>query len=202
MIDWLSPVYEILKDALAWLGKRFKKPDPIETLENRKKWRSEFESHFTGKKRGIIYSEAIIRDLSRINDYPEVAERSRGISPWFKVGVKGLYHRGIEVIIGIHSLVELENQAGWRFARRDEDGDVNAFLVGRIPFDAIATVDWQGDNHYPGPHIYCRFNKNKGPYEELLYFISQGTTEFQYLEKVAKYRDVVKMSQRPWFRRF
>jgi hypothetical protein len=44
--------------------------------------------------------EAIIRELRRKDTYPDIDDSLRGISPWFKLELKGTYHRGIEVPLG------------------------------------------------------------------------------------------------------
>jgi len=200
MLDSLGTLYELLKDVLAFILKRLKKPDPVDILEKRKKWRSEFETYFYGKKAGLIYGEAIVRDLSRMDEYPDSVDSKAGLSPWFKVEVKDLYHRGVEVILRIDSLVRVEKPNGWRFGRYDESGAINAFLVGKIPFDVIRAVEWKGDNHYRCPHIYCDFNKkHKQPYEDLVYYEAQGGLEHRYFEEIARFSDVTKISKR--FRR-
>jgi hypothetical protein len=49
--------------------------------------------------------DAIIRELRRKDSYPAIDESLRSISPWFKVELKGTYHRGIEVITSVESVV-------------------------------------------------------------------------------------------------
>jgi len=93
--DMLSTIYEILKDILTFVFKRFKKPDPVVLLKQRQEWRSEFEKHLHKESAELIYDEAIVRDISRMDNYPDVIDKKKGISSWFKVEVKGLYHRGI-----------------------------------------------------------------------------------------------------------
>ncbi len=189
----LGTVYEILKDILTFVFRRFKKTDPVVLLEQRQKWRSEFQEHLKERKGDLIYGEAIIRDISRIDGYPEISEKRNEISPWFRVEVKGLYHRGIEVIIGIHSLVYIEHTDKWKYSQ-DVNGNnntLNAFLVGQISFDVIRSVEWRGDEYYPIPHIYCKFTK-KQPYENLVYYELQGSDEHRYFQETVNLDDVIK----------
>lgn len=109
------------------------------------------------------WPEAIVRDLARMDDYPELDESPWGISAWFKVEVKGLYHRGLEVILKLAD-VELSRTEA---READSKGTETVAIVGRIPFDAIVVVDWGGDEYYSTPHIYCWFDQSDGPYESI-----------------------------------
>jgi len=197
IFDMLGTIYEILKDILTFVFKRFKKPDPAVLLKQRQEWRSEFEKHLQKNKTELIYGEAIIRDISRMDNYPDVVDYKKGISSWFKVEVKGLYHRGVEVILRIDGLVYVENIRKWRYSINNEHNTVRAFLVGQIPFDVIRGVEWNGDEYYHYPHIYCEFNKKeKQPYEKLVYYVLYGLDENRYFMEIAKLDDVVKSSKR------
>jgi hypothetical protein len=44
------------------------------------------------------------------------------------------------------------------------------FVVGRIPFDAIVSIDWNGDEYYPMPHFYCWVEQADGPYEAIVLY--------------------------------
>lgn len=193
----IGTIYGILKDLLSFVFKRFKKTDPTVLLKQRQEWRSEFEKHLQKKKAELIYGEAIIRDISRMDNYPKVIDDKKGISSWFGVEVKDLYHRGIEVILRIDGLVYIENLRQWRYSTDEENNIVNAYLVGQIPFDVIRGVEWNGDEYYRCPHIFCEFNKKeKQPYENLVYYVLQGLDEHRYFTEIAKLDDVVKWNKR------
>ncbi|MEN6511596.1 MAG: hypothetical protein ABFD00_07160 [Chloroherpetonaceae bacterium] len=198
MINLLSLLYDLLKDILRFILKRFKKPNPTELLKQRQILRSEFERHLNKNKTELIFGEAIIRDVSRIDIYPNYNDGKKSISPWFKVEVKGLYHRGLEVIIGIDSIFYNENLCQWCYATNDENDNINAFLVGQIPFDVIRGVEWNGDEYYRCPHIYCEFiKKNKQPYENLIYYELQGSGEYRYFIKIVELNDIIKNHKHP-----
>lgn len=109
---------------------------------------------------GII---AIIRDLARKDSYPE--------SGYSKVEIKGLYHKGLEVFIyGSKQVVFDKKKKEWRSARKKEKNTILALRVGRILFDNIIEIDWDGDEYYPYPHIYCNFKGNDCPYEKILFY--------------------------------
>ncbi len=200
MIDILGPFYEILKDVLSFIIKRFQKPDPAVLLKQRQEWRLEFERHLQKESNTLIYGEAIIRDISRMDNYPDIDDCKKGISSWFKVEVKGLYHRGFEVILRIDGLIYIENLRQWHYSTNGENGIVNAYLVGQIPFDVIRGIDWNGDEYYRFPHIYCEFNrKKKQPYENLVYYALQGSDEHRYFLEITKLDNVANRKKR--FRR-
>ena len=164
----------------------------VELLKDRQKWKEEFEANLNRRKGNRTYGDAIIRDVARMDVYPEHDEDdSEGISSWFKVEIKGLYHRGVEVILRVISIKYDEEKSRWRFCKYDEQDAVNGILVGRIPFDGIRNVEWSGDQYYYNPHIYCNFSqKNNQPYEELLFYKAEGTGEHEYYVEVAKYDEV------------
>ena len=103
MLEWFIKIPSFL-NSLFSLWKRIKniceKDDPVETLEYREKLKREFENKLPPKpNRGGDHCrcEAIIRDITRMDEYPDIDPKSKGISPWFKVEVKGLYHKGLEI---------------------------------------------------------------------------------------------------------
>jgi hypothetical protein len=195
----LSPLYALLKDGISWISRRFEKPDPVELLKKRQERRKEFEAYFKREEfeNAYIYGSAIIREVSRMDAYPEGDEREKGISPWFKVEVKGLYHRGVEVFLRIVTLKYEEEYSGWRYAHHREEGAFNAFLVGRIPFDRIKYINWDGDEYYYFPHIYCDFlGRSKEPYEALLYFEKGEVEEKTYFMEIIDSKSVERLSKK------
>ena len=48
-----------------------------------------------------------------------------------------------------------------------EQGDLKVALLGSVPYEYIDNVDWEGDEFYQYPHIYCFFNYKGEPYEHL-----------------------------------
>ncbi|MEW6415763.1 MAG: hypothetical protein AB1482_10970 [Pseudomonadota bacterium] len=202
-LGFLGPLYSLLKDLGAFVLRRIRKPDPVAVLEQRKKWRSKFEAHLRKRDASGTRGDAIIRDVCRMDQYPNLEEKSRGISPWFKVEMKGLYHRGVEVFLRVESLVFVDDREAWRFGKYDEQGAINALLVARIPFDAVRAVEWAGDEYYPFPHIYCEFSRKRGqPYEELVFYAAHDGTDGSYFMEIAKLDEVQKVSRRLGIKRW
>ena len=202
-LGFVGPLVSIAKEIGGYFIRRFRKPDPVAILQNRAKWRAEFESHLSARDASGTRGDSIIRDVKRMDRYPEVDKNTRGTSPWFRVETKGLYHRGVEVFLRVESLVPVDDRNKWRFGKYDEPGAVNALLVGRIPFDVIRSVDWEGDEFYPFPHIYCDFTRRKSPpYEELVFYATHEGRDGPYFMELAKLEEVRKLSKQLGFKRW
>ncbi len=141
--------------------------------------RDEIQSRLPARTKWGNRGEAIIRDVHRVDQYPDIDDRRRGISSWFKVELKDEYHRGLEVFLSINYVRLDEKKRTWEIVYRAEERDLKGFIVGRIPLDWIASVDWEGDEFYGVPHIYCRFiGKRRQPYEETLVYYKDGRSDF------------------------
>lgn len=141
-------------------------------------------------------SDVIIRDVKRIDSsYPE-AKESKKISSWFRVGLLDTYHRGILVGLCVSRLTKTPE--GVRHLKQDEDEYFSALLVGKIPYYSIEKVNWEGDEYYNYPHIFCYFeHKNKEPYEELIYCVERtNNIEKKYYDEIAKHKDVIKLNKK------
>lgn len=150
------------------LWRQVKRPDPVELIQRRQKIKADVEAHLRWIDNSSRYGEAIIRDVRRVDQYPKVDEQSRGISAWYRTAVLGTYHRGIQIGLGFCSLKRV-GENSWHLTRNYAGRDFNAILVGRIPYDRIVVIDWEGDEYYGSPHLYCHFlGWRPSPCEELV----------------------------------
>ena len=198
MIEWLSIGYSALKDLLKFVQSKQKGLSPEEIVRRRQKWKDEIKEKFQWIDDKVGYGEIIIRDVKRNDLYPEIEEKKKDISSWFRVGYLGTYHRGIEVGLGIEELIYEEKYKAWRFAdyKNKEEGDLNAYIVGLIPFECITNIDWNGDEYYSCPHIYCNFlSRKKEPYEEIVFCEKRWSDKLVYYHEIAKYEQVVKFTK-------
>lgn len=157
-------------------------------LKHREELRNEFANKLPRKDKYDVHCDAIIRDIKRMDSYPDIDAAEEGISPWFKVEVKGLYHKGIEVNIGAPEYIKRDKNGNWQFTdHKETEEKVLAYPVGRIPFDLIEHVDWDGDEYYRFPHMYCRF-KDGQPYESIPFFVKHGDSEYWYQSEVEGFR--------------
>lgn len=193
-----SLLYSICKDALASLRGRKRRLTQAEVLALRAKWKAEIEERLWKRQKDGLSDDIIIRDVRRMDDYPDVRP-GRGISPWFKAGLMGTYHRGILVGLQWYGMKQ-EADGAWRRVdyKKDEKADLNAILIGRVRYENIETIDWDGDHFYSEPHIYCHFvESRRQPYEELVYCerCTLGSGR-EYFRELALYHAVRKLSRK------
>lgn len=194
-----SAVYNVTKDFLRWALKKMEKEDPAQVVQLRQKWKEEIQNNLRWIDDIVGYGEAIIRDVKRADSYPDVEDKGKGISPWFRTGLLGVYHRGLQVGLRIEGLKWEEPAGGWRYCdfKSNEQPDLNAYLVGRIPFERIVSIDWEGDEYYGFPHIYCRFaNKRKEPYEQIVFCEKRRLDHIVYYSEVTPYEAVRDLSKK------
>jgi len=158
---------------------------------HREKLRKECDKELLKIRSQNLRRDSIIRDVDRVDGYPNIDDDETGISPWFKVGILETYTKGVRVGLQVVGLKECE--AGYRFVdyKTKEESDLRAYLVGEIPFDSIVTVNWEGDEYYYFPHIYCHFNIDGEPYEKLMYCekVDMGNG-IDYYKEISDYNSV------------
>lgn len=196
----LSPAIGIAKDVIAVLWRRLKRPDPIQLIERRQKLKTEVETHLRWIDNSASYGEVIIRDVKRADQYPDVDDKSRGVSAWYKAELLGTYHRGLQIGLDFCSLKRCPDEASWYLTRDYTGRDVKAILVGRIPYDRIAVIDWEGDEYYGSPHIYCLFSGwRPSPCEELMLceeHISDYPQPHSWYSEIVAYAQARKLTKR------
>lgn len=176
-LEWLtgSLVYSFAKDLVGGVVRKFKPMPPQKKIEQRQKWKPKFEEHIRDYFIKKLRSDVIIRDVKRVDQYPNTKENEKGISSWFRLGLVGTYHRGILVAFQWSKLVEVGN-GEFRFldydndSKKTKDDALKVLQIGMIPFEHIEAVDFEGDEYYSYPHIYCNFANKGEPYERIAYF--------------------------------
>jgi len=133
-----------------------------------------------------------MRDVGRVDKYPSV-DSEKGISPWFRVGLVDTYHRGIQVVLSWETLCWDEATKQWKYTdhKANQTPDITAALVGQIRYENIASVNWDGDEYYGFPHIYCHFVEKKGqPYERVVFCERVETERGEFYRELADFDDV------------
>jgi hypothetical protein len=140
-------------------------------LRHKEKLRKEITNHLHEINHNNLRRKVIIRDVDRDDLYPEVDKAETGISPWFSVEMAQTYHRGVQVFLEVKNLAK-NDDGSYRFANDSEISPIKAFLVGEIPYVNIDMINWEGDEYYISPQIYCHFSgENEEPYERLIYCV-------------------------------
>jgi hypothetical protein len=168
-------------------------------LELQQRWRPRFEKRVAKQLRDKLPEDIIIRDFKRIDRYPDAEEGPRGISPpWFSAGLVGTYDTGILLALGWSRLIKETVTEKWRYIDywAGETGDLKAILIGRVAYENIEAVDWEGDDYYRVPHIYCHFDRqHHGPYDQLAFCEERVMQEGpKHYAEIASYDDVRHLS--------
>ena len=193
LLSLVSPVVNLVK----FLMSLIRRPDKAEVARLRTKWKLEFEQNLSWIDDTVGYGEVTIRDLKRMDSYPEVDANAKGVSPWFRVGLLGTYHRGIEVGLSVASVKYDKSTEAWLLTRDYLNRTLNAYVVGRIPYDRISSVDWTGDEYYYHPNIFCHFKgwRNE-PYEEILICEKREGSGRPFYTKLTTLREAAKLQKR------
>ncbi|EHH1227697.1 hypothetical protein M2G59_06770 [Vibrio vulnificus] len=141
----------------------------VEKIKHQEEFRKKLGDYIQNINNEGLRRRVIVRDIDRIESYPEVNE-DEGISPWFKVELAQLYHKGVQVFLraGAISLCE-DGTYRFRDHSKGEKGDERVFLIGEIPFSNIVTINFDGDEYDYFPHVFCHFSEPSGePYERLI----------------------------------
>ena len=151
-----------------------------------------------GKSRSKISTDVIIRDVKRVDSYPDGNDK-KNVSSWFKAGLVSTYHRGIQVRVFIGKLTKDSESGLWRYTnyKLGEAGELKVSLIGFIPYENIETVDWDGNEYHSIPHIYCHFTeKSAMPYEKVAFCEEKYLDDFPYYTEVADFNSVHKFSKK------
>ena len=112
----------------------------------------------------------ILRDFES-NQYPDSNEPDQfNQYTWFSAEINSLYHNGMEFVIGITEIAILPNEQ-WDFINNDNSNlkNVKVLKIGQINFSDIVDYDIEGDEYYHQPHIFCKFNYEGTPFENIYY---------------------------------
>jgi hypothetical protein len=124
----------------------------------------------------FISSKVIIRSVADTM-YPNLCSDSDTIDGWFKVMIYNVYHNGIELWLdaGIGQKALMDKDGYWelledRYDSRTKKSEyyvLDTKMIAQIPFTNIVDFDADGDEYHSEPHIYCKFEHNGMPYENI-----------------------------------
>lgn len=135
-------------------------------------------------------NEVIIRSIYD-ESYPDSNETGE-YSTWFKSSLHDVYSNGIQIYVApwIYETIIINSNGQWllksEFEKIQYEGEIlelKVNIIGRIPFYNILDIE-DGDNIFSCPHLFCRFNGNKGPFSEICYeYVDFNTYERILFEK-------------------
>lgn len=169
---WIVALFGVVGIAINWpLGSKVRSPralTPTQKLAAREKWRPIFEAYFLERAKNNYRGDVIVHDVDRVDDYPDTSDEEEGISSWFRVGLMDTYHRGI--LLGLQWTNIVEEQGKWVEVEGEKpEGHITVMLLGEVPYESIEQVNFDGDQYYNKPHIFCHFEFNGEPYERMFY---------------------------------
>jgi len=121
----------------------------------------------------FIYDAAIIHSTDE-EAYPEEEKNEYGFSRWFKCWFYDITHEGVEFLpkpyLGTKVAVNTDNRM-WRELEDSEsplDNEIalDVDYIGLIPYYNIVHINNDGDDYFPIPHMYCRFEFQGLPYSK------------------------------------
>lgn len=199
---WLSAALLIFigleifrRDEVHFIKREGIKLTPSELVKHNEKYRKIFSEHISDYRSKNYRKDVIIRHVNRSDEYPNTADKGKGISSWFRAGLVDTYHNGILVALQFYELIETPEGYRFRDYKKEEKGDIGVYLIGKIPYEFIEEVNFDGDEYYNYTHIFCHY-KNKGqPYEELV-FCEEVKMDYGHVfyKEIAKYEHVKKVS--------
>jgi len=167
----VSPSLRLLDRADAkWRGRRGML-SPKDILTAQTKWRPTFEDKIADNQRKKLSCDVIVRDVNRLGEYIDQKKHERGISAWFRCGLVGTYHGGIKLLLGHYTLTK-SMTGQWRFTDHGhgETGEIDVALIGYVPYEQLEHVDWDGDEYYGLPVLFCYFDTDRRePYKRLAF---------------------------------
>ncbi|MCR8560301.1 restriction endonuclease [Mucilaginibacter sp. BJC16-A38] len=139
----------------------------------------------------FISEDVYIRSVDD-RTYPNMPERQNAkISPWFRSFFHDTYHNGIELHLSaaIGADIIMNKDGYWEPIRSSDDERLKSPLyrvvpvkcIGRIPYSGIAAFITDGDEMTSCPHLFCLFDHDGMPYEEI-YYKFQGNKNNGFIE--------------------
>ena len=169
---------------------------PQKTLTLRAKWRPLFTEWLQLHNYKKLRTDVIIRDIKRMDSYSKTSE-TKGSSAWFRSGVIDTYEKGIMLGLGTYELVYDEQKDVYYYPPNGKRGNTRLTFTGFVPFKNIESVDWDGDQYYSYPHIYCYFDgKDKLPYERLSFCERRTLDEHTYFREIVPLAEVRRETKR------
>jgi hypothetical protein len=171
-----------------WRGRK-RRLTPQEILALRAKWKPQFSEWLLTHNHKKLRTDVIVRDLKRMDNYPDTAE-GKGISAWFRSAVIDTYEKGIMLGLGFgtYELMHDEATDTYYFPAKGQRGNTKLMFTGFVPFENIESVDWDGDQYYSYPHIYCYFDmKGKQPYERLAFCERRTLDQHVYYTEIVSF---------------
>lgn len=116
------------------------------------------------------HTEVLIRSIYD-KAYPENTFSDYDFTGYYKAEVYDFYHNGLMVRAYPYIKKIKYREDSLENSEESEIIEVDAEILGCIPFENIIEYDVDGDEYYNYPHLFCDFVNVGDPYEKLVYII-------------------------------
>lgn len=118
------------------------------------------------------HSEVIIRSIYD-KAYPEENTLlNNDGTGYYKAEVYDFYHNGL--LVRAYPYAQKIIICDEEYDGNIQEKEVSVEILGCIPFENIIEYDFDGDEYYPFPHLFCDFVNPTDPYEKIRYIDSDG----------------------------
>ena len=143
-----------------------RRPDAVKIVRYRQQMRDTMRAHLPKPTPGHS-PEVVVIQLAKAGKYPEIASKLFDLTPpdWMKLEVTGIADDALEVGLQIVAVRIKDGKARPADRAAGQDGRT-VLIMGRIPYEKIAAIDWVPDPAYGAPRLYCYF-RWRWPYKAI-----------------------------------
>lgn len=118
------------------------------------------------------HTEVLIRSIYD-KSYPQNTLLDYDFTGYYKAEVYNFYHNGL--MVRAHPFVKKIKYKENSLENPEEIDiiEIDAEILGCIPYENIIEYDVDGDEYYNYPHLFCDFVHTSDPYEKLVYIIDE-----------------------------
>ncbi|SDE84811.1 hypothetical protein SAMN05216464_11037 [Mucilaginibacter pineti] len=101
--------------------------------------------------------------------YPQHVYNTYEEPQWFGAEISRLSHNGLGFVTGIVNIYLFRDGQWTSEMPLEEAMTIKTARIEVVAFEDIVQYDLNGDEHYPCPHFYCKFNHSGRPFVETYY---------------------------------
>ena len=92
-------LFDFCKSAYALARGRRAALSNVQIVECRAKWKRVFDQRLALCQRDNLGRDVTVRDIKRLDEYPNIKDDEKGISPWFRAGLVGTNERSVLLLL-------------------------------------------------------------------------------------------------------
>lgn len=169
--------------AAGWVGKLLRRPDPVERLKRRAEVKAEIRKHLYAEDANWgDPPEILVIQLGKEKAYGSTEESvlRPGASKWAKLEVRSLGDRGLVAYLAWEYVQIKKGKA--RAVRGDRPGAEKVLIVGILPYERIAYIEWEPDPGYGAPRFHVKYSWRREIFESVAMLRKFGSGDDDYFE--------------------